>query len=159
MNYQIPSKNGMSCCDGCAQGGPCFKNLYKNKNLQVQASCKYCGSSEADCKCGAFGVVEAFKKTVRGDIEAIKSRNQYNPYEVYDTQINLFRAMINPELHKHVRFYAPFIVPTYVFQQKTSFSINLNANVSLKFNVRDALGLKLIWDNSWTLRNLGVAQL
>lgn len=80
------------------------------------------------CECNEKSAVEKFKQNVKNDIDTIKNRNSYNPYEIYNPKIDLFRAMLNPEISKHVRFYAPFAVPTYVFQQKTSFSISLNAN-------------------------------
>jgi hypothetical protein len=107
-DFKNQTKTEPGCnCNGCSINGACVYD----KN-----------DSEALIK---------YKQAIKSDKESIKNRNAYNAYEVYDANINLYRAMINPELNKQVRFYAPFTMPTYVFQQKTSFSINLNVNVTI----------------------------
>jgi len=107
-----------NCCDSCRA------NDNEHDDEDKRGSCG-----------GDKSALDVFKKNVTQDINIVKGRNAYRAYEVYEAKINLFRAMVNPELSKHVRFYAPFMVPTYVFQQKTSFSINLNANVTNLTNI------------------------
>jgi hypothetical protein len=127
-------------------------NTYIMFNQLVSKNDAMCLCSDGkQCRCPSGeksnDYVENYISDVKKDKESIKSRNAYNAYEIFDAKISLFRAMINPELSQHVRFYAPFLVPTYTFNQKTSFSINLNANVNLIFIFRDVHGLKLIWVN------------
>jgi len=50
------------------------------------------------------------------------------PIDIFNLKVDLYKAMIFPEKFKHIRFPAPFFLPTYTYQQKSSFVINLNAN-------------------------------
>lgn len=43
--------------------------------------------------------------------------------------------MVMPEKYKFVRFPAPFYIPTYTYQQRTSYSVNLNANGKVRFKI------------------------
>lgn len=55
-------------------------------------------------------------------------RSMERSIDIIKLKTDLYKAMIFPELFKHVRFPAPFYLPTYTYQQKSSFVVNLNAN-------------------------------
>lgn len=105
-------------------------NKIVSKNDNNMCDCPENRKCRCDYRDGSNDYVDNFRNDIKNDKETVKGRNSYNAYEIFDAKINLFRAMINPELSQHIRFYAPFMVPTYTFNQKTSFSINLNANVN-----------------------------
>lgn len=81
-----------------------------------------------DCKPEDKKYLEEFQDAITADK---KKKNQYygfRPVDMFELNVGLFQALIFPEKYRHIRLPAPFYIPTYTFQQKTSFSVSLNAN-------------------------------
>ena len=61
------------------------------------------------------------------DLKAAGMPTSFRPVDYYKLNVNLFKGIAFPEIYKGVRFPAPFSNPTFSFQQKSSFSVDLNA--------------------------------
>lgn len=71
-------------------------------------------------------VVERFSKTMNEYQK--KKLSYYRPIEHKEIDRTLFEALLYPELSKGIKLPAPFQIPTYVFQQKNSFTITTNSS-------------------------------
>jgi hypothetical protein len=90
------------------------------RDVECEKCQKVCG--------GECDSLDVFREKVKNDKAKLSQQNTFRPVDYYDLNISLFQAMISPELYRNIRFMAPFSIPTYTFQQKSSFSVNLNAN-------------------------------
>jgi hypothetical protein len=54
--------------------------------------------------------------------------SSFRPIDLYNFNVSLFKGIAFPEIYSDVRFPAPFTSPTFSFQQKSSFSVDLNSN-------------------------------
>lgn len=65
----------------------------------------------------------------------------FRPVDIYQLSIDLYKGIAFPELYKNIRFPAPFSTPTFSFQQKTSFTADLNdkGNLLIQINMSQYL--------------------
>jgi hypothetical protein len=61
------------------------------------------------------------------ELKAAGMPTSFRPIDYYKLNVNLFKGIAFPEIYKGVRFPAPFSSPTFSFQQKSSFAVDLNA--------------------------------
>lgn len=135
-----------ACCKSCAQGKHCEgeeKEECNNNYLEEKEQDNHLSSEEENDLVFQENenhyyakrknkrshesslALQKFAKRVH-QLQKVKSPS-YRPIEIYEHRRALYEAMIFPELAKGIKFPSNFMIPTYSFQMKTSFTLTTNA--------------------------------
>jgi len=125
-----------SCCKSCKTGKSCDskkKVHFEDEEDDHHHNETTCDRSQDD---GSHyweerGVDEIDNlREFKDRVEELRGKelNTYRPIDFYDYKRSLFEALVFPEIAKGVKLPSQFQIPTYVFQQKNSFTVTTNTN-------------------------------
>lgn len=134
-----------ACCKGCAEGKECEENDHNHSDDEYDGlNDNVYEESDNDFNNMVYKQKpkkkvssDAIKKFARKIYQIQKNISpSYRPIEIYEHKRALYEAMIFPELAKGIKFPSNFMIPTYSFQMKTSFTLTTNSsgNVLVQLN-------------------------